>query len=76
MRYAVAAAVLASLSCVGAHAQDSKNYPTKPVRFIVPFAPGGGVDIVGSTRQEFAAFIKIELEKAGRIIRQANIRAD
>ena len=27
-------------------AQDVKNYPQKPVRFIVPFAPGGGVDIV------------------------------
>jgi tripartite-type tricarboxylate transporter receptor subunit TctC len=35
-----------------------------------------GTDIVGSTRQEFAAFIKVELEKAGKIIRQANIRAD
>ena len=35
-----------------------------------------GTDIVGSTRQEFSAFIKVELEKAGKIIRHANIRAD
>jgi len=35
-----------------------------------------GAEVVGSTRQEFAAFIKVELEKAGKIIRQANIRAD
>ena len=35
-----------------------------------------GTDIVGSTRKEFAAFIKVELEKAGKVIRQANIRAD
>ena len=34
----LAAAVLAS-----AHAQDAK-WPTKPVRFIVPFPPGGSVD--------------------------------
>ena len=37
-------ALAAAVSCV--HAQDAKSYPAKPVRFIVPFAPGGGVDIV------------------------------
>lgn len=35
-----------------------------------------GTDVIGSTRQEFAASIKVELDKAGKIIRQANIRAD
>jgi tripartite-type tricarboxylate transporter receptor subunit TctC len=36
-----------SLSVPAVCAQDFATYPQKPVRFIMPFAPGGGVDIVG-----------------------------
>jgi tripartite-type tricarboxylate transporter receptor subunit TctC len=35
--------VLALAALAPAHAQDA-NWPTKPVRFIVPFPPGGSVD--------------------------------
>src|SRR4051794_1527843 len=41
MRYAV---ITIALLIAGSSACFAQSYPTKPVRFISPYAPGGGTD--------------------------------
>jgi tripartite-type tricarboxylate transporter receptor subunit TctC len=49
MKWTRRAAVLLLAACAVAQAQD---WPTKPIRFIVPYPPGGGTDIIARIVQD------------------------
>ena len=46
-RLAALAELLLACACANAAAQNIANYPQRPVRMVVPAAPGGAMDIVG-----------------------------
>ena len=50
-RTRIVAAVLAALVPAAAIAAESSDYPSRPLRMIVPFAPGGASDTVGRILQ-------------------------
>ena len=49
VRTAALACALAAQPLVAAQPDSAKDYPNKPVRFIVPFAPGAGTDTTART---------------------------
>jgi tripartite-type tricarboxylate transporter receptor subunit TctC len=44
--------MIAIAACFAGAAAQAQTFPSQPIRLIVPFAPGGGVDIVGRSIAE------------------------
>ena len=76
-------AALAGTSLIGLRAFAADTWPSKPIRFVVPFAPGGSSEIVArSTAAELSktlgqnVFVENKPGAAGNIAMQDVARAD
>ena len=74
------ACVAALLAAVGSHAAE---FPTRPIRLVVPYAAGGPTDVVGRMAADFlgkdlkqAAFVENKPGAQGAIGTEAVARGD
>ena len=62
-----------TLASIAPHLVFAQAYPTKPIRVIVPFPPGGSVDTVARL---LSPRLKSESAKWQRVFKERGMRAD
>lgn len=82
----IAAAAIVALGGLAVLPAAAQNWPTKPVKFVVPFPPGGSVDplarllgarLSDSLGQQFIIENKTgEIERWTKVVKDNNVRAD
>ncbi|MDE2378310.1 hypothetical protein [Bradyrhizobium sp.] len=78
-RLAGIAAAIAVLHLAGMTAKAQTGYPDRPVKIVVPIAPGGSYDLVGvwdMPDEKLAPFVASEYESWTKLIRSAGIKLD
>lgn len=68
--FTAAAGTALALSSASAASQTAASYPDKPVKFIIPFPPGGTLDKVGRMRavklgEQFGHNVVVENQPGG-----------
>lgn len=91
-RFFTVAPVLAILAFTGiAHADAAQQFPVRPVRFIVPYPPGGGIatpdaqdalakqgmePFISTSPEQVGTYIGAEIARYGKIMKAANIKLE
>ena len=70
MKFIIVAAgvTLAGTLMVAAGGAMAQSYPTKPIRLISPYPPG--------TPEQFAAYIKSEIVKWAKLIKETGVKSE
>ena len=79
----VAGTFSVAMTVLGAGVVCGQDYPNKPIRWILPYPPGGATDLIAqglepasSSPAEFSRYIAAEVAKWSGVIKETGARHD